>query len=293
MVKPALIGCGVVMLWIMPRAGGLTAIAQSHPEVPTSLAHDRPSFEVASVRPAPEFRNALNYPAPHTPRARASGQFDATATLRFLIGWAFYNTPNTVAEGSFPELDDVFVVAAKADGPVLLTRPGTVGPMNLMLQSLLAQRFKLRVRWEPRSLPVSALRRTSAGQLGPNLKRLDPTCPESYPEKVLEVPDGCVSRLTTGRGQVKGFVSSMEDFAKFLSMFAGTRVVEDTGLVGPFELSTPFVPRSQSASSPFPAENLPTLRDALRHDLGLKLEAAGQRDFPRLVVEHVEQPTDN
>src|SRR5262249_30568852 len=160
-------------------------------------------------------------------------------------------------------------------------------------QSLLAERFKLRVRWEPVSRPVLALRRTSTERLGRNLKRIDATCPDSYPDKVSEAPDGCVTRLTMGKGQVKGFVSGMADFAKFLTPYAGMRVVDDTGLVGAFELSTAFDPRSETDSSPFPAENLPALRDALKNDLGIKLESGGQRDFPRLVIEHVEQPTEN
>ena len=84
----------------------------------------------------------------------------------------------------------------------------------------------------------------------------------------------------------------MNDFARFLTAFAGRHVVDDTGLVGRFELSTAFDPRSESDSSPFPAEDLPSLRDALRTDLGLRLQSE-RRDFPVLIVEHVEQPTGN
>jgi uncharacterized protein (TIGR03435 family) len=164
--------------------------------------------------------------------------------------------------------------------------------MNQMLQSLLAERFKLRVRWETRSFPVYALRRTTTEQLGGNLKRIDATCPPGFPDNPLNAPDGCASLLTTNRGQVKGFVASITDFARFLSVFAGRRVVDDTGLVGRFEVSTAFNPRSDTDSGPSPEEHLPSLRDALRHDLGFTLEPE-QRDFPVLIVEHVEQPTEN
>jgi bla regulator protein blaR1 len=57
-------------------------------------------------------------------------------------------------EGSFRELDEVFAIVAKAPEPVPLAGPFDVGPMNQMVQSLLAERFKLRVRWETRSFPV-------------------------------------------------------------------------------------------------------------------------------------------
>jgi hypothetical protein len=86
LAKLALTCCGLVMLGILPDDAGRTALAQSSAEPPKAVAQDRPTFEVASVRPAP----------PHT-------------------------------------------------GPF---------PMNQMLQSLLAERFKLRVRWETRSFQV-------------------------------------------------------------------------------------------------------------------------------------------
>jgi uncharacterized protein (TIGR03435 family) len=257
---------------------------------PTALAQDRPSFEVASVKPAPELRSHLAYPAPRPPRAISSGRFDATATLRVLIAWAFH--PEFPMEGSFRELDDVFVIAAKAAGPVLLASPREVGPINQMLQSLLVERFKLRVRWETRSFPVYALRRTSSEQPGRNLKRIDPTCAPGYPENLREAPDGCASLLTVSKGQVRGFVTGMADFARFLSTYARTRVVDDTGLVGRFELSTAFDPRSETDYGSPAEKDLPSLRDALRDDLGFKLESE-RRDFPVLIVEHVEQPTAN
>ena len=242
------------------------------------------------MRPAPEQRDLPSFtPAPRPPRALSSGRFDATATLRVLINWAY--KPEFPIEGSFRELDEIFVIAATAARPVLLARPGEVGPMNQRVQSLLAERFKLRVRWETRSFPVFALRRTTTEQLGRNLKRIHSTCPPGYPETATAAPDGCFVKIAMDRGQVKGLVLSIPDFAKFLSNFVARHVVDDTGLAGAFELNTAFNPRSLVDSGP-PAENLPSLADALRSDLGLKLESE-RRDFPVLIVEHVEGPTEN
>ena len=258
---------------------------------PRALTQDRPSFEVASVRPG--LPSGLLSPRPA--HARSSGQFDAADTLRHLIGWAF--KPHSM-EGSFKELDEVFVIAAKAAGPVRLAPPYEVGPMNQMVQSLLADRFKLRVRWETRSFPVYVLRRTTTDQLGRNLKRFDATCPEGYPENVNAAPEGCFVRLSMGRGQIKGMqikgiVPRIEDFARMLSSLAGRRVVDDTSLVGRFELTTAFQDSDPRAYHiPLPEEDFSSLRDALRDDLGFKLESE-RRDFPVLIVEHVEQPTEN
>jgi uncharacterized protein (TIGR03435 family) len=270
----------------------LSAVIVAVGVVGTIAQETKPTFEVASVRPAPAQTGPfLPSSAPVPPRERsASGLFDATATLRRLISWAY--RPQFPIEGSFRELDDLFVIAAKAEGPVRRAGPFEVGPMNQMLQSLLEERFKLRVRWETRSFQVFALRRTTTEQLGANLKRLDVTCPPGYPDNPLAAPEGCALLLIQGRGQVRGAVRNMADFAKFLSMFAGTKVVDDTGLLGPFALTTAFDPRSDTDFGPPPEEHLPSLRNALRYDLGLKLEPE-RRDLPVLIVEHVEQPTEN
>jgi uncharacterized protein (TIGR03435 family) len=97
--------------------------------------------------------------------------------------------------------------------------------------------------------------------------------------------------MRTNKGQIQAF-GRMSDFARMISMFAGRRVVDDDGLAGRFELSTAFNPRSEGTGPLLAEEHLPSLRDALRDDLGLKLEPE-RRDFPVLIVEHVEQPTAN
>ena len=258
---------------------------------PRVLSQDRPSFEVASVRPAPEHRGR---PSPHPPFARSSGQFDATATLRALITYAF--RPPFPIEGSFRELDDVFVIAARAGGPVLLVPWNEVGPVNQMVQSLLAERFKLRVRWETRTFPVYALRRTTTDQLGKNLKRIDADCPAGHPETVNAAPVGCSVKISANGGRVRGLVPRIKDLENVLGGFAGRRVVDETGLAGRFELSLAFDLRTAVGQlaqlQPHPAEDLPSFADALRDDLGFKLEPS-RHDFQVLIIEHVEQPTEN
>ena len=264
---------------------------------PRALTQDRPSFEVASVRPiGPIDPGGWGR---RGPSARSSGQFDAANTLRSVIIWAFGVDGNLI-EGNSPILEDGFLIAAKAPGPVLLAPPGEVGPMNVMMQSLLAERFKLHVRWETRSFPVYVLRRTTTDRLGRNLKRMDATCPEGYPDLRLNAapPEGCFvnvvgSETQIGRQEIKGIVPRIADFARTLSAFTGLRIVDETGLLGRFELTVTFLDSNPgSHRRPLPEEDFSSLRDALRDDLGFKLESE-RRDFPVLIVEHVEQPTEN
>jgi uncharacterized protein (TIGR03435 family) len=260
-----------------------------------ALSQDRPSFEVASVRRAPpELQQGPAFArSPRPPVARASGQFDATATLLDLIVWAF-GVDGERVEGSFRELDEVFVVTAKAAGPVSLVRRGEVGPMPQMVQSLLEDRFKLRVRWETRSFPVYALRRTTTDRLGKNLKPIEADCPAGYPETIAAAPVGCAVRIAVNGGRVQGVIPRMSDLTNTLAGFTGRRVVDETGIAGRFEFSFAFNPKTVDGplAQIARAEDLPSLADALRDDLGLKLESS-RRDFPVLIVEHVEQPTEN
>jgi uncharacterized protein (TIGR03435 family) len=105
-------------LWLAGFAALFLSLAGSKP-----LGQERPSFEVASVKPAPEFRG-LPPSVLVPPRDRPGGRFDATARLRDLIGWAFKPQISAI-EGTFRELDDVFVIAAKAAEPSVRSRPGT------------------------------------------------------------------------------------------------------------------------------------------------------------------------
>ncbi len=71
--------------------------------------------------------------------------------------------------------DDNYAIDAKAEG-----NP-TKDQMRLMMQSLLADRFKLRVHFESRQVPVLGLVLVKPGQLGPNLlpHSEGPGCAES------------------------------------------------------------------------------------------------------------------
>ena len=250
-----------------------------------------PVFEVASVRPVPPI--VPRDPRYRPVRALASGRFDATVNLRALLVWA-YAVDGELIEGAFPILDEGFVIAAKAPGPVLLAQPGDVGPMNLMLQSILAERFKLRVRRELRNRPTYALRRVKDDQLGPGITPLAVECPVGHPETVTAAPVGCMSKFTIGN--TTGVVRRMSDFADALSGIMGRRVVDETGITGAFEIKTAFNPQSGDGRFPILSgagwDRLPSIADALRNDLGLKLEPA-RHDVLAVIVEHIEPPTEN
>ena len=143
----------------------------------------------------------------------------------------------------------------------------------LMLQRLLADRFKLAVRRESREGPIYTL---VVGSTGPRLTAAEPSKSTS--------PGGDFSASPT---QIIGTGVSMGEFAMRLSRSIGVTVVDRTGLAGAFDLKLTwpmddqFVGRGASAS--------PTIFTAIQEQLGLRLQAA-RGPVEMLVVDRAERP---
>jgi len=191
-------------------------------------------------------------------------------------------------------------IEAKADGdPVQLQ-------MLPMLQSLLADRFKLIVHWETRQLPIYALVLSKAGKTGPQLvphAADNSTCrdliahpPVLQPGDAPPVP--CGGGFLFSSGHI-GAESTMAQLAKNLSWFQqiDRAVVDKTGLSGTFDINVsyaPFVSGAQPGTDAIAADSsLPsTIFEALQEQLGLKLEPqTGPVDV--LVIDHIEEPSPN
>src|SRR5204863_297355 len=100
------------------------------------------------------------------------GPFAATnVPIRSLIRFAYQLQDFQIVGGPNWIGADRFDITANAEGDVKPSSPGTVGSVQLMMRTLLAERFKLTIRREQRELPVYALVLARAdGTLGPHLK---------------------------------------------------------------------------------------------------------------------------
>jgi uncharacterized protein (TIGR03435 family) len=192
-------------------------------------------------------------------------------------------------------------ITARASFEPKPTPPGSgaaPGDMEQMLQTLLAERFNLRVRRERREMPVYALvlaRRD--GQPGPRLKREAAACAAlrdavKAGEKPLEVPTRADGRPTCGMmgGGGRFFAGgvTLATLASALSVQAGRAVVDRTGLSGFFEADLEFSPDALTDA----ATERPSLFTALEEQLGLKLEPQ-TAPVEVLVIEQIERPTPN
>ena len=156
-----------------------------------------------------------------------------------------------------------------------------------MLQSLLADRFKLQVHWETREVPEYSL---TIAKGGPKLRHSDR-------------PDDDVPRVRTtesaGGSETPSGVSytheSMGDFAWALSRMAciGDRqVVDNTGLDGHYDFTLTFDRNPVPTAGTDAMARLPDILSAMKEQLGLKLES-GKAPVRFLVIDHVKRPSAN
>lgn len=273
------------------------------PEVPpTSPAPDRPSFEVASIKPSKSDERGTYL------RRQPGGLYRATnVPLRALIASAYLNQFPPKGErivGGPGWIDtEHFDIEAKAKG-----NP-SAEQVNLMAQSLLEDRFKLVVYHESRQLPIYALVLSKAGKTGPqlvehsdNAKCADPAAgPPPPPAAGEAVPAFCGGFFMMRGGgalQESGNKITMDMLAQFLGQSVDRTVVDRTGLSGVFDFTLEFAPElgpgSQSGATASASDPSvpPSIFTALQEQLGLKLESQkGPVDV--LVIDHVEQPTPN
>ena len=158
--------------------------------------------------------------------------------------------------------------------------------VQAMLQTLLAERFKLVVRRETREVPGYLL---SVGKGGPRL-----TAWKEGEPVTLGAVTGGPNANGEWRSIVRGAKLSMPKLAKQLVTVTTRPVVDRTGIVGDFNYNIEFTPLSRPGFVPAgtPLVAGPTLFTALEETMGLHLEPA-RVPVEFLVIERVERPTEN
>jgi uncharacterized protein (TIGR03435 family) len=250
---------------------------------------DGPSFEVASVKPNKSGALTGRAPSPEVDRVRA-----VNTPLRTLVQVA-YNIGVDRLVG-VPEwiVRERFDIEAKADAPL------TGNTWQLMLRTLLADRFKLLVHTETRDVPVFALVMARADRRpGPRLRPAAVDCAtlRTRSEQTGDVdPCGAISRaqsLVKGMMTVRG--APLNWLIGTISSDTQRQVIDQTGLTGAFDWELTWTPQpflGQPNDGRFPTIDRegPSIYTAIQEQLGLKVESRrGPVDF--LVIDHVERPT--
>ena len=254
---------------------------------------DRPAFEAASIKRAPA--NEIRRGA----RTQPGGRLDVfNMTLRMLVRLAYESETRPIETqyvGGPGWIDeDRFNVVAKADGELNPTR------LQAMLQSLLEDRFKLRVHTEMRNGDMYALVLSRKdGKLGPQLHESTADCYAAPPPPGTPVDPARRCGLRTGVGNWTGTGVTMSQFTAGAARTptVSRPVTDRTGLTGKYDLHLefvpPVVPGPNSTAIPNPAaDSGPSIFTAIQEQLGLKLLAEkGPVEF--LVVDSAVKPTED
>jgi len=289
----------------------------NQPDIDKTLPPLPPAqFEVAVVKPAKADTQLSG--------TIRGGQVDVHGiTLRFAINFAWDLNPsdNQLILNAPPWLDsDRFDILAKisSDPDAQANRPPNLDNEELrqMLQALLIDRFKMKVHTEERPINTYTL-----ASLNPKMTKADPTSRTHCIEG--PGPDGKDPRMTTpvlnrlvtcqnitmpqladqfrmiAGGYIYGSIldeTNLKGGWNFTLSFSSVDRVQGTGGVPPPPPPGPgpsAAPGGGSPSSSSDPNGALSLFDAVKHEIGLKLEKV-KRPVPVLVIDHVEEhPTEN
>ena len=260
------------------------------------------SFEVASIRPAdPAKRTPSNFIMDvndlfYAGASNPHGHLVAQLSLQGYINFAYKIWPAReqqdamIASQSRWVSADQYVINAESQG-----NP-TKDQMRLMMQSLLADRFKLTVHFERRETQVLALVLDRPGKTGPKLN----IHPDDVPCDLAKVnsdsfvlPCNIVQAVDRPNDSIllSGRNLTMVEIANNLTPLGAYfphPVVDQTGLVGRFDFSLQW---TRQTTNPVPDPGT-TMQEALQDQLGLKLRAT-KVFIDTLFIDHVERPTEN
>jgi uncharacterized protein (TIGR03435 family) len=266
-----------------------------------TAAQNQPlAFEVASVKPVASV--PTGGPRGTTGVVIGAGipQLDnhrfwtTHATLYAMVKWAYglMNGPCAFSECDFLtggpawiRSDQFDVQAVMPDNSPLYTVPqfhnNQAPELHAMLQSLLADRFKLTVHRKMKVMPVYVL---TVAKDGPKL------VPAKAEDSKRIAMTGNPAIAASDR-EIIGRKASIADLVNLLQLpgLTDRPVLDRTRLSGEFNFNAKFAPVDNNALG---NTSSPSIFTALQEQLGLKLEAT-RAPIEILVIDHAEKPTAN
>lgn len=244
-----------------------------------------PQSPVASIKPrtAPMRGYDLEW--------RPGGKLHAVnVTLKQLIAEA-YQVADFQIEGRQPALADVHYDLDAELGPA-----ASANERRQALQTLLADRFQLKLHPSTKTADVLSLERQPSGD------KLTPTARPDCAAPVSSSPRACGGLDVRNRSELTGDNVTIADLAAMLTLLQGTLVTDATGLNGHFDIHLKWTPdqhrlvNAEGFNAPPPngadddaGTSLPT---AISSQLGLKL-VHQKSPIPILVVDHAAQAEAN
>jgi uncharacterized protein (TIGR03435 family) len=304
-LKRALLTAAGVIAFVAPVAVGALNPPPQTRDLPAPAT--LPAFEEVSVRP-----NTTTGPGGRGGGAMQPGRYVATnLTLKSIIRRAYAAPGSSGPQGGIDLLEQQvaggpeWVTTDKFD-VVATTAAQTPGAeMRLMIQRMLAERFKLKAHWEKREMPVYVLTMARPGTSGPGLTKTSdeecaaakaagpPPMPPTPPTPGKPAPLPNCGAIQFGPGQLIARGAPLEWLAQTLvtvPVITGIDrpVLDRTNLAGNYGFQLKFAPAQAANADP----DRPPLHLALEEQLGIKLEGT-RAPVDVIVIDSVERPAEN
>jgi uncharacterized protein (TIGR03435 family) len=263
----------------LARATAETAWSIPAPPAPPKpmAANADPAFEVATIKPSRPDERGLGF--------RIEGRRITTVgtSLSALVTFAYEIQGRQIIGAPAWLESDKWDVTGQPDAE---GQPSEA-QWKLMVQKLLADRFKLAFHRDKKELAVYAL---TAVKTGP---KLTPSQGD---------PNGLPGLGFGGFGRFMARNANMADFARVMQTTALDRpIVDQTGISGRYDFILTWTPDEfqfpgmDRAGAPNPSANsteAPDLFTAIQQELGLNLEST-KAPAEVFVIDHVEKPSEN
>lgn len=261
-----------------------------HKTSPQSTLSSRLSFEVASIKPT-------RIHGVNSIQISPSGERFTTTNVQTeqLIEWAYGLRPEQLSGGPNWLDTDTYDIEAKVDDVEVATmknfsREDRRARVQLMLQSLLEDRFQMRIRRETKELSTTVLTIAKGGsKLSPS------TASPSVAESAQSISASTVGisfiQGVNGKNGIEGHQASVASLARAISLMIRAPVADQTGLRGDydFKLEWPATPMGDESAQPSNTLNS-GIYSVIEKQLGLKLDVR-KVPLPTIVIEHIERPS--
>jgi bla regulator protein BlaR1 len=208
---------------------------------------------------------------------------DAEHTSLFSLVEFAYNLRDVQLSGGPPWVrsgvlssSELYQVVAKVSGDP----PPPMDVFRQMLQTLLADRFRLQVHHVQKELPIYNL---VLNKGGPKLK-------ESTPDAKFNFVSSGLGRFGVRIVATHMTVQQLIDHQR--SGYTDRPIFDKTGLAAPYDLTLEFAVENAALAEAADPKNGPALVTAVKEQLGLKLEP-GTAQFDTVVIDHAERPSEN
>ena len=262
--------------FVSPRTCRFFAVCLGLLAVAAARAQEKPArltYEIGSVKPSdPSLEDGSVNPFPN-----GIGYHADQVTVRNMLAVMYRIPARQIVGGPEWVYTENFDVVGRADGRY------SIDELHVMFENLLMDRFNLKLHFASETGPVYVLRVANSGL------------------KMKAVPADTARRSpiqSTDGYRVTGEQVPLNYLCFWLGQMLQSNqrpVVDRTGLTGTYSFKLRFRPESEpsvSAADLGEAEDLPSIFQALRDQLGLELTPE-KGPVSKLVIDHIEKPSAN